>query len=335
MTHSELPDVSIIMPAWKSADFIATAIRSVQKQEGVNWELIIVDDASPDQTEQVVSAFALEDRRIRHEKLSENRGPSAARNLAIELSRASFIAVLDDDDSMDPRRLRTLIDLAETEKADIVVDNMFAVDDTPDRAVFRPFLDMSGAEPIVPLTLKEYLDPRSNIRFGESLGYLKPLFRKSALNVHYNESLRNSEDFYLVAELLAKGASMVLTSQPLYHYTLRQGSLSWRLDSERAAAIVSAHKRLNREYGHNFTKAEADASRRLLRARQNDHALALFIDALKKRRLARLISVAFAHPAAIPDFASWALRVCGEKVTARFSAASAEGIKSDSESSCR
>jgi len=90
------PTVSVIIPTYNRAYVIARAIKSVQAQTLEDWELIVVDDASRDDTEEVVADF--EDTRIRYIKHARNRGGAAARNTGIENSRGRFIAFLDSDD---------------------------------------------------------------------------------------------------------------------------------------------------------------------------------------------------------------------------------------------
>ncbi|MEO1475107.1 MAG: glycosyltransferase family 2 protein [Pseudomonadota bacterium] len=318
MTERPAPDVCVIMPAWRSADFITTAIASVQAQENVSWELIIVDDASPDNTGTVVQGLANDDPRIKYERLSKNSGPAAARNRAIALSTAPFIAVLDDDDTMHPRRLRTMLDLAEANNADIVIDNMLEVEDTLARPEIGPFLSLPIDSALRSISLEDYLDPRAEARFGASLGYLKPLFRRSSLWARYNETLRNSEDFYLVAELLAHGASMLLSPEPLYSYTRRRGSLSWRLSAAHAEAIVNAHKRFNHRHGQKLSSAERRASNRLLRQRQDMYVFAVIVEALKARRVSTLVTTLFGQPASLPFVTSEIVRIAREKLVARF-----------------
>ncbi len=88
--------VSIIMPAYNAATFIQETIQSVINQTHQNWELLIVDDASTDDTIAQVQAF--EDKRIRLITLATNSGAAIARNTAIEQSRGEYLAFLDSDD---------------------------------------------------------------------------------------------------------------------------------------------------------------------------------------------------------------------------------------------
>lgn len=88
--------ISIIIPSFNRAHSLPNAIRSVLDQAAGNWELIIVDDGSTDDTRQVISKF-LVDERIKY-FFQENSGASAARNKGVELSRGDYIIFLDSDD---------------------------------------------------------------------------------------------------------------------------------------------------------------------------------------------------------------------------------------------
>ncbi len=97
--------VSVITPTYNSGRFIAEAIRSVQAQTYANWEMLITDDCSSDDTCAVVGRFAARDSRIRLFRLAENAGAGAARNNSIERARGRFIAFLDSDDRWLPEKL--------------------------------------------------------------------------------------------------------------------------------------------------------------------------------------------------------------------------------------
>jgi teichuronic acid biosynthesis glycosyltransferase TuaG len=90
--------ISIIMPAYRSAKYIGDSIRSVQSQTYPHWELLITNDCSPDNLEEVVLGFTQVDSRIKYFCLPSNSGPAAARNNSISHSKGRFIAFLDSDD---------------------------------------------------------------------------------------------------------------------------------------------------------------------------------------------------------------------------------------------
>jgi len=90
--------VSIITPTFNSADFIEETIQSVQKQTHQNWEMLITDDCSTDQTVQVVESISRSDSRVKLFKLQENSGSAVARNNSIKQAKGRFHAFLDSDD---------------------------------------------------------------------------------------------------------------------------------------------------------------------------------------------------------------------------------------------
>ena len=101
--------VSIITPAYNSAKFIAETIQSVQNQTYENWEMIIVDDGSSDETLAIVQAFIDEDKRIQCYKLEQNSGPAVARNFAIEKAKGAFMTFIDADDIWFPNFIENSI----------------------------------------------------------------------------------------------------------------------------------------------------------------------------------------------------------------------------------
>ncbi len=98
---------SIILPTYNRASFIREAIESVQAQSYENWELIIIDDGSTDDTREIVSQYEKTDARI-HYHYQENQERSAARNKGIELSKGEWICFLDSDDNYLPDHLKTI-----------------------------------------------------------------------------------------------------------------------------------------------------------------------------------------------------------------------------------
>jgi len=105
--HNNL--VSIITPSYKSKDFIVQTIESVLIQTYHNWEMIIVDDVSPDDSNKVIEEYIKKDSRIKLIKLEENSGPAVARNRAIEEAKGRYIAFLDADDLWMPKKLEKQI----------------------------------------------------------------------------------------------------------------------------------------------------------------------------------------------------------------------------------
>lgn len=101
--------VSVITPAYNCAQYIEDCIESVLKQTYSNWEMIIVNDKSTDNTQEVIEKYISQDSRIKLYNQEVNTGAAVARNKAIQLSKGRFIAFLDSDDKWKPDKLEKQI----------------------------------------------------------------------------------------------------------------------------------------------------------------------------------------------------------------------------------
>lgn len=104
-----VPLVSIVTPAYRAARFLPATLASVEAQGEPDWELLVVDDASPDETAEIAAAAAAREPRIRLLRQPENRGPAAARNRALAAARGRYVAFLDADDLWLPQKLERQI----------------------------------------------------------------------------------------------------------------------------------------------------------------------------------------------------------------------------------
>ncbi|MEO1096496.1 MAG: glycosyltransferase family 2 protein [Bacteroidota bacterium] len=107
--------VSVITPTYNSEKYIGETIKSVIAQTYPNWELIITDDASSDNTLTIVSEYARLESRIHFYQFDKNRGPAEARNNSILKSRGRYVAFIDSDDLWEPKKLAEQIDLFKKE----------------------------------------------------------------------------------------------------------------------------------------------------------------------------------------------------------------------------
>ena len=111
MCRNKEKKVSIIMPAYNAEKYIEEAIYSVLAQTHKEWELIIIDDCSSDNTEQIVLKYVSKDTRIRYLKNPVNLGVSKSRNLGIKKSKNDWIAFLDSDDCWENDKLEKQLKL--------------------------------------------------------------------------------------------------------------------------------------------------------------------------------------------------------------------------------
>ena len=301
MSESE-PSIRIVMPAWNAERTIARAIKSALDQAGVVVEVIVVDDCSTDRTQAVVQA--LNDPRIHYQRAPRNGGPAAARNVGFDAARAPLVAVLDADDYMLPGRLASLRQIAVEQEADIVADNLIVLRD--DLGTQELFFDVANASDLEEITLERYLRENTVFHSKRTLGYLKPLFRLRFLrdkNIRYDETLRVSEDFALVAEALAAGARFHYASQALYVYTIsRSGSASNRLNAGSVKTMMAADDAFMRAHSPRLTAEELTAARFRRRTLDQAYAFLIAIQALKERQFWRAGRALIGEPSSIGLF---------------------------------
>ena len=121
--------VSIIMPTYNCEKYIAESIESVQNQTHNNWELIIVDDCSKDNTEAIVNKY-LNDKRITYIQLKENSGAAIARNVAMQRATGKYMAFLDSDDLWYKDKLEKQLNFMQTVKCNFSSTDYEQIDET-------------------------------------------------------------------------------------------------------------------------------------------------------------------------------------------------------------
>ncbi|KKC27888.1 glycosyltransferase family 2 protein [Sphingomonas sp. SRS2] len=243
------PTVCVIIAAYNGERTIARAVASALREPEV-LEVVVVDDASSDQSSARAADADDGSGRLRILRHDVNRGPSAARNLALRSSSAELVAVLDADDFIVPGRFARLFAVSDW---DMIADNIAFI---PEQSV--PGFDIGQLRDFAsderPMTLAGFVEgniPQPNISRGE-LGFLKPVIRREVLarqGLDYNEALRLGEDFVLYCQLLAAGARFRLIGQCGYVAVERAQSLSGRHRTADLAALAAAHDGLLRHPG--------------------------------------------------------------------------------------
>lgn len=101
------PLISIITPNYNTSKYIAATIESVQNQTYKNWELLIIDDCSTDNSVEIIKTFQKNDARIKLLELAENNGPAVVRNKGIKIAQGSYLTFIDSDDIWFPNFIET------------------------------------------------------------------------------------------------------------------------------------------------------------------------------------------------------------------------------------
>lgn len=209
------PTVSVIVPAYNTAPYIAETLSSVFAQTYPNYEVIVINDGSPD-TPLLEMALAPFRDRIRY-IVQENRGLSAARNAGIAVAQGEMVALLDSDDVWEPEYLEHQLKVMREEDFAVVYPNATNFGD-PMRAG-RKFMDAHPSSG--PVTIESLVTQQCNVM-------VSVLARRDVLVAAglFDESLRSSEDFDMWLRVVAGGWTIGYHRRSLVGSRLRRGSLS-------------------------------------------------------------------------------------------------------------
>lgn len=239
--------IDVIIPAFNAGATIGHSVATSLAQQEVA-SVIVVDDCSTDHTGEAALAAAAGDSRLRLERFSQNRGPAAARNHALGLAKAPYVAMVDSDDWVLPGRFKTL--LAKAADWDFAGDNILFVPETIMAAPLPEAVLAAIPDKWRLLGLSEFVERNISKkgRKRSELGFLKPVFRRELLALHdlgYAENVRLGEDFVLYSKAMARGARFMLSQRCGYVAIERPASLSGLhrksdLDALRTASIQLA-----------------------------------------------------------------------------------------------
>ena len=244
MTNDVKPVVAVLVAAYNAEATLERAVISACRQT-IPVEVIVVDDCSTDETFEIAEACAKAWHCVQVYRQDQNAGPAAARNRAMTVSRAPWIAVLDSDDHMAPDRLEKLVAVAEECQFDFVADDLYRVSEEDLVATDNRLWSISDFGQ-VDVTFEIFVD--GNLRkFGRrgELGFLKPLMRRRFLEDHdlrYDMKLRLAEDYILYARALASGCRFKLIDPKGYFAVYRDNSLSSRHSTRDLQEIVMADR---------------------------------------------------------------------------------------------
>lgn len=237
---ADLPEVTVVVPAYNAQRHLGGTLDSLLQQHGVDFEVHVVDDCSTDGTRDLVLAYAERDARVRYSCTPANcGGPAGPRNLGVEQARSKWVAFCDADDLWHPDKLLAQLDCARRTGAALVCT---AID---------PFRD--GSEPRLAVTTNA--DPKPSRRIGLWQMLLKNRVATSSVMCRCDQVLEEGgfnvdrgmvavEDYDLWLRLMARqNAVVVRLEQPLVAYRILAGSLSaskWR----QALKIMRVHRKI-------------------------------------------------------------------------------------------
>jgi glycosyltransferase involved in cell wall biosynthesis len=214
--RSGSPKVSIITPAYNSAAFLAETVHSVLGQTFSDFELLIVDDASTDETIETARQLMAEDGRVRAWTVPHG-GPALARNAAMAEARGRVFALLDSDDTWKPTYLQEQVDLLECfRSASVVTANAINRGGPFDGRPLWPVLPG-----VIELRLIDLLSREDSV-------CIMSVFRREVFHRigGFDPAFNGNEDYEFWLRTAAAGFVFLQNRQPLGYYRRRSGSLS-------------------------------------------------------------------------------------------------------------
>lgn len=204
--------VSVIMPAYNAAGYIAESIRSVQQQSFEDWELLVIDDASKDGTSEIVEALRAEDSRIKLHVLPTNQGAGFSRNIGIKAATGDYISFLDADDLWKPHKIQTQLDLMKNENVQVCFSSYELIDER-------------GKSLQKQIKALQFL-PFKKLKKANYIGNLTGMYNASELGKIFCPLIRKRQDWGLWLLAVEKAGFAKGIEEPLAIYRERENSIS-------------------------------------------------------------------------------------------------------------
>lgn len=291
-----MPRVSVIIPAFNAAALIGGAVASAQAQTQGEIEIIVVDDASTDDTAAVVERLAGQDKRLRLVRMQRNGGPGAARNAGLDAARGEWIALLDADDRYHPRRLETLLAAGASPEVQLVADNLSLVL-TPQMQRVGLMIPAEWLPEPRCISAAEFVEGnmRTAAQQRVGYGYLKPIIRRDFLlrtGIRYDD-LRFSEDYIFVLRCLIAGARYIVLPEALYDYAVDVNGLTTGHSADDLVRLSHRERALLDGPGIASDGPLRDAIARHIRAVELALGWFRFAQAIKRRDPVAALSLVF------------------------------------------
>ncbi len=206
-----MPQVSIITPCYNSADFIAETIEAIQAQTYTDWELLITDDCSKDNTVNIVEEYAKDDSRIKLFVLEKNAGGGAARNNSIANASGRYIAFCDSDDRWYANKLEKQIEFMQKRGCALSYTSYMTCNENG---------DLNGI-----IVAPNHITFESNLRDCK-IGCLTAMYDTEKVGKVYLPLIRKRQDWGLWIKVLKICRKAEGIKEPLAIYRLREGSVS-------------------------------------------------------------------------------------------------------------
>lgn len=189
---SEQPLVSVVMSVYNGDKYLEEAIDSILTQTYENFEFIIVNDCSTDNSLNILEEYVIKDERIKILNNKENKKLPASLNRGIKSSLGKYIIRMDADDISLPHRFETQVNYMEKNNDVVVCGSAYETFGTPKSSIWKPLLN--------------HAEIFSKLFFNSVIGHPTAIIRKDIFNtIQYNEDLSNAQDYKLWSEAVFLG----------------------------------------------------------------------------------------------------------------------------------
>ena len=231
--------ISVIMPVYNSEKYLSETIQSICNQSYTDWELVIVDDGSEDNSISIIEEYAKKEIRIKlYRNESGEHGPGPARNIGLDNASGEFIYFIDSDDWIDKTLLEACIDRMRETNADIVQVGVEYETENGNSSV--EYWNGKGL-----LTRNDIINNALHF-FDESGNQLwRQFFKCETVKGIRFENIINGEDLSYVADTVAVAKKIAFIPKALYHYRYVEGSTShrWNKDTVMCRETIWKHQK--------------------------------------------------------------------------------------------
>lgn len=203
--------VSIIMPTFNSGATVGESVESIMAQTYRNWELLISDDGSTDDTVDIVEAYAQKDERILLFKLDSNSGAGEARNNSIRKAQGRYIAFCDSDDMWMPTKLEKQLEFMQSNNYQFV---------------FASYLTCNKESKVQGRIIAPSKVSLIDTKRDDRIGFLTVIYDTKEIGKFYMPTLRKRQDWAYVLNILKKCRYAYALKEPLAIYRNGRDSLS-------------------------------------------------------------------------------------------------------------
>ena len=206
------PVVSIITPNFNCSKYIAQTIESVIAQTYKNWEMIIIDDCSTDESFEIIKDYVNKDNRIKVYRMENNSGSALCRNKAIELSQGEYLTFLDSDDLWMPEKLEKQLKFMQENNCDFSFTEYEHIDEEGKLLRIK-------AKVIKYLTYKKFL-------FHCFTGCLTVMYRQDINKKIFCDNIKTANDYALFLRVMKIYNNAYGIFENLAKYRIRKNSIS-------------------------------------------------------------------------------------------------------------